>query len=103
MLDHLDDIASDLSAFHRVDDLYDLDGPTFFRLAFRLAAYAGVMQARVRAEMDTNQPPPAQAPDVPYATAPAPARAAAAPAEVNPGTQATLQADPAFAGLISFG
>jgi hypothetical protein len=46
VLDYLDDIESDLSAFHRIDDLYALDGPRFFRLAVRLTSYAGVMQAR---------------------------------------------------------
>ena len=42
-----DDIESDLSAFHRVDDWRALDGPRFFRYAVRLSAYSGVMAARV--------------------------------------------------------
>lgn len=40
------DIASDLSAFHRVDDPMALDGPLYFSLAIRLAAYSGVLAAR---------------------------------------------------------
>lgn len=40
-------MASDLSAFHRVDDPLTLDGPRYFMLARRLAAYTGVMAARV--------------------------------------------------------
>ena len=52
MLDYLEDVASDLSAFHRVDDWRALDGPRFFSLCHRLAAYAGVMQARVVAEQE---------------------------------------------------
>lgn len=45
--DYEDDIASDLSAFHRVDDPMSIDGPRYFLLAARLPAYAGVMAARV--------------------------------------------------------
>lgn len=48
VLDHLDDLESDLSRFHRVDDLHALDGPRFFRLAARVFAYGGVMAARLR-------------------------------------------------------
>lgn len=45
-LDYEADIASDLSAFHRIDDPMTIDGPRYFTLAIRLAAYAGVMAAR---------------------------------------------------------
>lgn len=45
-LDYEADIASDLSAFHRIDDPMTIDGPRFFSLAARLAAYSGVMAAR---------------------------------------------------------
>lgn len=47
VLDYLNDLESDLSAFHRVDDMFELDGPRFFRLAVRCSAYDGVMRARV--------------------------------------------------------
>lgn len=46
-LDYEADIASDLSAFHRIDDPMQIDGPRYFMLALRLAAYSGVMAARV--------------------------------------------------------
>ena len=46
IIEHEEDVASDLSAFHRVDDPMTLDGPRYFSLAMRLGAYAGVMQAR---------------------------------------------------------
>lgn len=39
------DIASDLSAFHRIDDPMQIDGPRYFSLAQRLTAYNGVMGA----------------------------------------------------------
>lgn len=45
-IDYEADIASDLSAFHRIDDPMAIDGPRYFSLAIRLAAYAGVMAAR---------------------------------------------------------
>ena len=46
-VDYEDDIASDLSAFHRVDDPMQIPGPRYFALAVRLAAYAGVIAVRV--------------------------------------------------------
>lgn len=49
MLDHLDDIESDLSVFHRVDDWRQLDPPRFFRLAERLPAYQGAVRAALAA------------------------------------------------------
>lgn len=52
MLDYLDDIESDMSAFHRVDNIWEMEGPRFFRMAFRLTAYSGVMAARAQAEND---------------------------------------------------
>ena len=94
MLDHLDDIASDMSVFHRIDDVTVLDGPTFFRLAWRLPAYAGVMQARALAASDESSPQQSAAATN---TLPPGRR------DVNPGTQTTLMAEPAFQGVFSFG
>lgn len=88
-MDHLDDIASDLSAFHRIDDIGALDGPTFWRLAWRLPAYSGVMRAIITAEQQE-------------ATADEPT-SRARQQDINPGTQLTLASDPAFAGIFSFG
>lgn len=45
VLDHLPDIESDMSVFHRVDNIYLLDGPMFFSRVFRLGAYQGVISA----------------------------------------------------------
>ncbi|WP_042400215.1 hypothetical protein [Streptacidiphilus carbonis] len=89
----LDDIASDMSVFHRVDDITALDGPTLMRLAWRLPAYEGAMRSRVMAEQEENP-------------SPSPQGRVSAPRgesrEWNPGTQATLQADPALKGIFSF-
>lgn len=45
--EHEADIASDLSAFHRIDDVAEIDGPRYFSLAQRLSAYSGVIGAIV--------------------------------------------------------
>jgi len=39
------DVASDLSAFHRINDVDAIDGPRYFSLAQRLTAYSGVRAA----------------------------------------------------------
>lgn len=66
LLDHLDDVESDLSAFHRIDDMGEMDSTRFFRFAFRLPAYGGVMQARAMAEErgSSGQPGTAREPEV---------------------------------------
>lgn len=55
-LDYMADIESDLSVFHRVEDIESLDGPRFFRLTHRLAAYSGVMAARIVEHEQAGQP-----------------------------------------------
>jgi len=55
VLDKLDDIASDLSAFHRIDDYRDMDSARFFMLALRLPAYRGVCRARIEGEQAKKQ------------------------------------------------
>ena len=64
--EHEADIASDLSAFHRVDDPLSIDGPRYFTLAQRLGAYAGVMAAiyteRQRREREGENGAPSAAP-----------------------------------------
>ena len=47
MLTHLDDLESDMSVFHRVDDIESLSGPKFLRLAYRITCYQGVMAAQL--------------------------------------------------------
>ena len=81
--------------FHRITDIGELPGPTFFKLAWRMSAYAGVMQSRAQEAQDESRPAsPAQEPFT-YGTA--------RQDEVNPGTRATLMAEPAFKGIFSFG
>lgn len=76
VLDHLDDIESDLSAIHRVDDMHDLPARRFFLLAERLPAYQGALQARLsgqHAEAGETTPAPdrPEAQRVPTGVAPA--------------------------------
>lgn len=58
MLDHLDEIESDLSAFHRVDDIAQLDGPRFLRLAAQLPWYEGATRGSLLARFQREAPPP---------------------------------------------
>lgn len=78
MVDHLDDLDSDFSAIHHVD-MWTLPAPRFFKLAYRIAAYAGVMQARVMAEEKERQEAPV------------------------PLTATVLAATPELRGLVDFG
>lgn len=55
MLDYFDDIATDLRILAHVADWRALSGPEFFVLAFRMAAYQGVLRARFRAEWEADQ------------------------------------------------
>lgn len=64
MIDYLDDLESDFSRFHRIDDIYELDGPRFMRLAWRISVYGGVMALRVQNQepaTETAAPTPAVA------------------------------------------
>lgn len=55
IIDYEEDVASDLSAFHRVDDPMTLDAARYFSLAARLTAYAGILQARVLHEREKGE------------------------------------------------
>lgn len=79
MLDCLDDLESDFSVFHRVDDMYSLDAPRFFRLANRIVAYQGVLRLRVEAEARERQE---------------------APEDI---TSDAVTSDPDLAGLVDYG
>jgi len=46
VLDHLSDVESDLSAIHRIDDMWGMDAAKFFRFARRLPAYQGAIRAK---------------------------------------------------------
>lgn len=81
-----DDVASDLSVFHRVDDMESMGSRRWARLVPRLAAYPGVVQFRIKAEalreQEAESGPAVAAPVVPSvqvaAAAPEPVVQAAA-------------------------
>lgn len=59
MAHYLEDIRSDLSVLHRVDDMEKLPGPRFFSLVYRLGAYQSLIAARAR-QQKKDRPAPAQ-------------------------------------------
>lgn len=86
-----------MSAVHRVDDIWSMPSARFFRLAWRLPAYRGVMRERaLTAQRDQEQAP--QQPARPAAQAPrrTPAR------DTQPVTEAVLT-DPVMSKIFSFG
>lgn len=54
VVDNLEDVESDMSVFHRVDDIMTLPGSLFFSRAERLGAYTGVVQARTLQERENG-------------------------------------------------
>ncbi|MEV6648058.1 hypothetical protein [Amycolatopsis sp. NPDC051371] len=75
--DHLDDVLSDMSVFHRVDELDQLPAAVFLPRMVRLALYDGaVRHAMRRAVEQPSEPAPVPAPTQPgQAAEPAPIRA----------------------------
>lgn len=55
---HLEDVMSDFSAFHRVDDIEELPASQFFPRARRLISYKGAVRftAEQEAEKSENKP-----------------------------------------------
>lgn len=64
MLGYLDDLESDFSVFHRVDDLYAVPSRRFLAWADRLVHYAGALRATAEASGPEagSQPKPATTP-----------------------------------------
>lgn len=99
-MDHVDDIESDLSVFHRVDDMYAMPAPQLLRFALRLPAYAGVLRARIEAE--------AAAEHAGGRDSSTPSRGAGGNGRMQydepaPVTPLTVAQDPVLSSLISFG
>lgn len=46
--ENLEDVKSDMSAFHRIDDITTMSASTFFPRAERLGAYDGVIAFRAK-------------------------------------------------------
>lgn len=52
---YLEDIRSDLSVLHRVDDMEVMPAPRFYALAYRLTAYQSVIATKVRRQKQGQQ------------------------------------------------
>lgn len=93
---HLADLESDMSAIHRVDDIWSMPAARLFRMAWRLPHYQGVMRDAVLAEQhEHGENTGVQSWQAP---APQPRRQ-----EPLPATKAVVMSDPALAGIFSFG
>ena len=89
----MDDVVSDFSVFHRVDDVEALSGPRFFRLASRLVYYQGAVQARVMEQAAKEQP------SRPAVQTGGPGAQADRVVDLTP---TAIAMDPALAGLFSY-
>lgn len=94
----LPDVESDLSAMHRVDDIYQMPASRFFMLAWRLPHYRGVLRDRVLALQREHEDEPQPARSL-RAQAAAAGRTRAA--EPEPVTRAALN-DPVLSKIFSF-
>jgi hypothetical protein len=65
----LDDLASDFSVFHRIEDITVLPARTFLRLADRICAYGGATLAWVRSQKQAEAALSRRAAAMPVATA----------------------------------
>lgn len=55
MLQYLDDLESDFSVFHRVDDMYEMEAGRFWIMAKRIVHYGGATAAAL-ARSQADQP-----------------------------------------------
>lgn len=63
VLNHLGDLESDFSVFHRVADIYEMPSLRFFRLAERIFFYEGACLGRARTEYAEANPQPQEQPE----------------------------------------
>lgn len=93
MVEFWDDVASDMSVFHRIEEVESMPARRFFAFATRLPAYSGAVTARLTVAAAAQQPATAAKP----APTGAPGRQG-----VMPGTRAAIQASE-LADLFSWG
>lgn len=91
----LPDIESDMSAVHRVDDIWSMPAARFFAFAWRLPCYRGAMRERVMKEQRERD-------GAPQARQPSPGRRPAPARNAGPVTEAALS-DPVMGKILSFG
>lgn len=88
----MDDVRSDMSRFHRVDEIEDMEATRFFAFAHRLGHYGGAITSRIAEQATAENAGVAQDPAVVERSL----------ARQVDGTRAALEADPLTAGLFSF-
>lgn len=98
MLDHLEDVRSDLSVFHRIDDLEDMSAERFFSYVYRLPHYGGAIAYQVQKQQAEQQEEPQASSRHTFEEPPG---GFVMPAREVPATAEALAADPMFAGLFS--
>jgi hypothetical protein len=89
--DHLDDVASDMSVFHRVDDILDLPAVDLWKLAWRLGAYQGRMAVIVQELQEQQESGPVRS-----------APQSGGRQQTVQGTAAALRSHPEFNGAGQF-
>lgn len=108
LLEHLDDVRSDLSVYHGidVDDVESMPARRFFLLAERLPAYGGVVAVAVRRavadQSGSDQPGTDQAADA-GPPAVAPGATAGAKVLIGPEQAAQLLAQPLYGDIPGLG
>lgn len=110
VLEYLYEIESDMSRFHRVDDIYSMDSVRFFRLANRLAYYNGAVAKKVTADLQELEASPSMSWVQPRMVSPSPTADVVLPAEfqgrtdinVVPSSPQALALSP-LGDLFSFG
>jgi hypothetical protein len=97
-LAYLPDIESDMSAFHRIDDVRDMPAQKFIDLVLRLPSYRGVMRELIlalREELDDGNLPSKKH----HPSSPARGRDGQEVTHV-PGDLGSIATAPAFEGLV---
>lgn len=52
---HLEDIRSDMSVLHRIDEVEEMPGPRYFAYCHRLRSYQGAVAAAARAQQERRE------------------------------------------------
>lgn len=87
-----------MSAIHRVDDIWSMNGPRFFKWAWRLPYYQGVMRERkLREQQEHEEASPA--PQQQYAPDDYAATNSRRP---KPATRVAIEHDPVLSQIIGY-
>ena len=96
MIDHLDDLDADFRRFYRIDGIGEqqfagLSGPRFLALAWRVAAYGGVLTALLQQQQEQGRTRPGVH---------VPPKWRGSDVEEVEATPTNLRTNPALAGVI---